>query len=446
MEEKLLFSNRQLLQLFYPIVLEQLLIIFAGFTDSIMAASLGEAAVSGVSMIDNIVVLLILVFTALASGGAVLMGQYLGHGDLDKARESGRQTVWISGLISLVLMAAFYGARTLIFGSLYGGTAPDVMQSATDYFNVIGLSIPFVALNQAGSVIFRTAGNTKFPMLVVLGSDIFNVFGNYTAIFILKWGVTGTAISTLVSRMISAAVVLSVAQRADFSLRLPNIFKGRLEKDLVSRILQVGIPFSIENGLFQLGKIVVYSVVTGFGTSAIAAYAVGTTLTGFQALPGVAMNTGATTVISRCLGAGKIEESRYYTKKIILWIMAADLAVTVFMFMLWPGFVRIYDFPKATMDLVLETLIWHGVLEIFIWPLAFTLPVVFRSAGDARFAMVVGVITMMAIRVGGAYVLCGPLHCGMMGAWYAMFLDWVVRTVIYVPHYWNRSYLKHKLI
>lgn len=446
MEETLLFSNRSLLQLFYPIVLEQLLIIFAGFTDSIMAASLGEAAVSGVSMIDNIVVLLILVFTALASGGAVLMGQYLGRGDLSQAQESGRQTVWISALLSLVLMAAFYGARTLIFTDLYGGTEPDVMRSATDYFNVIGLSIPFVALNQAGSAIFRTAGNTKFPMLVVLGTDIFNVFGNYTAIFILRWGVTGTAISTLLSRMISAAVVLYVAQHANFSLRLPNIFRGRLEKSLIYRILKVGIPFSIENGLFQLGKIVVYSVVTGFGTSAIAAYAVGTTLTGFQALPGVAMNTGSTTVISRCLGAGKIEQSRYYTKKIILWIMVADLSATILLFLLWPGFVHIYDFPAATMDLVFQTLLWHGVLEVLIWPLTFTLPVVFRSAGDARFAMIVGVISMMAIRVGGAYVLCGPLHCGMMGAWYAMFLDWVVRAVIYVPHYLNRSYLRHKLI
>lgn len=215
---KLLFSNRDLLRLFLPVILEQFLVVLAGFTDSLMAAALGEAAVSGISLIDNIMILLILVFAALATGGSVIMGQYLGHQEPDRAKETGRQLVWMAGLISLALMAIFYACKPLILYHLYEGIEADVLSNASDYLNVIGISIPFIALFQAGSMIFRTAGNTKFPMLIVFGADVFNIIGNYTAIYILRWGVFGTALSTLLSRILSVVVVLYGAQHLHFCL------------------------------------------------------------------------------------------------------------------------------------------------------------------------------------------------------------------------------------
>ena len=191
---------------------------------------------------------------------------------------------------------------------------------------------------------------------------------------------------------------------------------------------------------------VVVSVITTFGTSAIAANAVGTVFTNFQVLPGMAMNMGMTAVVARCLGAGNVPQSRYYTRKIIALIMGTNLTMTLLSFAGWPLILWIYRFPQETMDMVWEIMFWHGTLQTLVWPLAFTLPVTFRSAGDARFAMVVGVLSMMLVRVGGAYLLCGPLRCGMFGAWIAMFLDWAVRAVIYVPRYRKGTYLKHKLI
>lgn len=444
--QRLLFTNRDLFRLFLPLIIEQFLVVLAGFTDSLMAAALGEAAVSGISLIDNIMVLLILVFVALATGGSVIMGQYLGHREQERAREAGRQLIWVAGLISLVLMGIFYGSRSFILHRLYGDIAPDVLRSASDYLDVIGLTIPFIALFQGGSVIFRTAGNTKFPMLIVLGADIFNIAGNYTAIYILHWGVFGTALSTLISRILSVLIVLYGAEHARFLLQVPPLRKVRLDGDLIRRILRVGIPFSVENGLFQLGKVVVVSVITTFGTSAIAANAVGTVFTNFQVLPGMAMNMGMTAVVARCLGAGNVPQSRYYTRKIIALIMGTNLTMTLLSFAGWPLILWIYRFPQETMDMVWEIMFWHGTLQSLVWPLAFTLPVTFRSAGDARFAMVVGVLSMMLVRVGGAYLLCGPLRCGMFGAWIAMFLDWAVRAVIYVPRYRKGTYLKHKLI
>lgn len=443
---KLLFDNQSLLHLFLPLVLEQLLVVLAGFTDSLMAAALGQAAVSGISLIDNIMLLLIMVFVALATGGAVIMGQYLGHREPERAKEAGRQLVWLVGAISLGLMALFYACRPLILYKLYGSSDPEVLSSADSYLKVIGLSIPFVALFQAGSSVFRTAGNTKFPMLIVLGSDIFNVFGNYTAIYILGWGVAGTALSTVISRILSVFVVLYGATHAKFSLTLPPLLKVRPNWDLIRRMLRVGIPFSVENGLFQLGKVVVVSIVTTFGLNAITANAVGTVFTNFQVLPGIAMNAGMTTVVARCLGAGDVPQSKYFTRKIICLIMMTNLGTSLLSFAAWPLILFIYQFPKETMDLVWEIMFWHGTLETLIWPFAFTLPVTFRAAGDARFAMVVGVASMMLMRVGGAYVLCTYCGTGMFGAWISMFMDWVIRALIYVPRYLKGTYLKHKLI
>lgn len=443
---KLLFSNRDLLRLFLPVILEQFLVVLAGFTDSLMAVALGEAAVSGISLIDNIMILLILVFAALATGGSVIMGQYLGHQEPDQAKETGRQLVWMAGLISLALMAIFYACKPLILYHLYEGIEADVLSNASDYLNVIGISIPFIALFQAGSMIFRTAGNTKFPMLIVFGADVFNIIGNYTAIYILRWGVFGTALSTLLSRILSVVVVLYGAQHLHFLLTIPPLLKVRLNRDLIGRMLRVGIPFSVENGLFQFGKVVVVSVIASFGTGAIAANAVGTVFTNFQVLPGMAMNTAMTAVVARCLGAGDIPQSRYYTRKIIALIMGTNLVVTLLSFAAWPLILFIYRFPQQTMDWVWEIIFWHGTLQVLVWPLAFTLPVTFRSAGDAQFAMVVGAASMMLVRVGGAFLLCGPLHFDMFGTWIAMFLDWAARAIIYVPRYRKGTYLKHKLI
>ena len=441
-----LFSNKDLLHLFFPLVIEQILVISVGMADSMMVASLGEAAVSGVSLIDHIGVLLNLVFVALATGGSVIIGQYLGRGDLAKAKEGGRQLIWLTGIISFVLMALFYASKKFIFANLFGSSSPEVIENASEYMLVLGTTIPFMALFQGGSAIFRTAGNTKLPMLTVVLMNILNIIGNALSVFILGWGVTGVALSTLNSRIVSVIIILYCARKYKFHLQLPPLLKVRLNLDLIKKMLQVGIPFSVENGLFQLGKIVVLSLVTTFGTGAIAANAVGNLIGGFEVIPGLAINAGMTTVIARCIGSGDLEQSKYYTKKIIGVVIGANIIVSGIIFALWPLLNRIYGLPETTMNLVWLITWTHAIFEIFTWPFSFTLPVTFRAAGDAKFAMCVGVFTMIVFRIGGAYVLCGPLGFGMFGAWLAMYLDWAVRAIIYIWRYLSGRYLRHKLI
>jgi putative MATE family efflux protein len=444
--ETLLFSNRDLFYLFLPLVLQQFLVILAGFTDSLMAAALGEAAVSGISLIDNIMVLVILTFVALSTGGAVVMGQYYGRGNLEEAREGGRQLIWSNLLLSFLAMLAFYLCEDPILYRLYGSSSPEVLACAGDYMRIMLFNIPFIAAFQAGSAVFGTVGNTKLPMVIVFLADLLNIAGNYLAIFILRWGVTGTALATLLSRIFSAAVVLFWACHSKFRLRVPSLLQARPQWDLVRRILSVGIPFAIENALFQLGKVLVVTVVTLFGTSALAANAVGTVLTNFQAMPGIAINGGMTTVASRCLGARNVAQCQFYTRKILLLSSLGNLLATILTLVLWPLITVIYGFAPETMAMAWDITFWHGTLEVLVWPLAFTLPVVFRAAGDARFAMYNGVAVMMLVRVVGAYVLAVPCHLGMFGTWIAMFLDWFVRAAIYIPHYRSGRYLRHRVI
>jgi putative MATE family efflux protein len=443
---RLLFSNRDLLHLFLPLIFEQFLFMFAGFTDSLMVASLGESAVSGVSLIDNIMILVIMTFVALNTGGAVVMGQYYGRGDLDRAREGGRQLVWTAASIAFCVMLLFYALEPVILYRLYGSSAPDVLSCAKQYMDVMGLCIPFIAIYQAGSAIFRTAGNTKISMTIVLAADVLNIGGNYLAIFVLHWGVWGAALSTLISRIFSVFVIIWWARHSKFRLRLPPLFKFRPQKELIRKILSVGIPFSVENGLFQLGKVIVVTIVTFFGTSALAANAVATALTNFEIMPGSAVNAGMTTVISRCLGAGDVQQSNYYTKKILVIAGISNLASTLTILFLWPVFRSLYGLPPSTMDLAWDVVLCHGIMEVLIWPFAFSLPVVFRAAGDAKFAMYSGVTIMMLVRVIGAYVFGVVFGLGMFGTWLAMFLDWAVRTILFIPRYRSGKYLAHKVI
>jgi Na+-driven multidrug efflux pump len=224
-----LFSNKDLLHLFFPLVIEQILVISVGMADSMMVASLGEAAVSGVSLIDHIGVLLNLVFVALATGGSVIIGQYMGRGDLDKAREGGRQLIWLTGIVSLVLMVAFYASKSFIFAKLFGSSSPDVIENATEYMMVLGTTIPFMALFQGGSAVFRTAGNTKLPMLTVVLMNILNIIGNGLSVFVLGWGVTGVALSTLNSRIVSVIIILYCGRKYKFRLQIPPPFKSQIK-------------------------------------------------------------------------------------------------------------------------------------------------------------------------------------------------------------------------
>ena len=329
-----LFSNKALFVLFLPLLIEQGLEFFVGFADSVMVASLGEAAISGVSLVDFLMQLLIFGFSALATGGAVIAGQYLGNNKLEKARGACNQLVWFSGILSALLMVVVLIAKSFLINTLFGQIEADVWNYANTYLLFMAFSIPFIAIYNAGAAIYRTSGNSILPMKIMVICDILNVVGNAFGIYYLGLGVEGVAVPTVLSRLIAAAAIMHFTLNENFKLHIKRTLKHKFDWKVLKNVLNVGIPYGIENGLFQFGRVLVLSLVSTFGTVAIAANSVGYAIGIFSVLPGFAINLGMTAVISRCVGANDYEQARYYNKKIILIVVVCHIIVNAAIFAL----------------------------------------------------------------------------------------------------------------
>lgn len=432
-----LFDNKALTALIVPLIVEQLLAVLVGMADSIMVANVGEAAVSGVSLVDNIMVLLINIFAALATGGAVVAGQYLGQKREKDACIAAKQLIWFIFLCSVGITAIVYLGRNFILHSVFGAIDADVMSSANTYLMIVTASIPFIALYNGGAAIFRAMGNSKVSMQVSIVMNVINVAGNAILIYGFHRGTEGVAIPTLVSRMVAAILILGLLCNQTRVLHLEKTLRYHLNGSMVKRILNIGVPNGLENSMFQLGKILVLSLVSTFGTSAIAANAVSNAVALFQILPGMAISLAVTTVISRCVGAGDYEQAKYYTRK-LLKITYCCMAVTVaLIFAVLPLIMKVYNLSAGTSAESEKILLFHGCSAILVWPIAFNLPAVFRASGDVRYSMITSIVSMWIFRIAFSYILGKYMGIGVFGVWIAMIIDWCFRAILFVYRYFS---------
>ena len=444
--EGYLFSNKALFYLFIPLLIEQALEFFVGLADSIMVASLGEAAISGVSLVDFLMQLLIFSFSALATGGAVIAGQYLGDNKIDEARNASNQLMWFSALSSTLFMLIVLIARSFLIGILFGQIEADVWANADIYLLIVALSIPFIAIYNAGAAIFRTTNDASLPMKIMLVCDVLNVVGNAFCIYYLGWGVEGVAIPTVISRFIAAIAILYYVLDENYLLHIKRTLKHKFDWLILRNVLNVGIPYGIENGLFQLGRILVLSLVSTFGTMAIAANSVGYAIGIFSVLPGFAINLGFTAVISRCVGANDYEQVRFYNKKIILIVFISHIIINIAIFALLPFILEIYQLSSQTAAMTTEMVIWHGIFAVIIWPIAFTLPAMFRGAGDSKSVMYISLAVMFTCRIGLSYIIADWMGVGVFGTWIAMFIDWYVRAALYLYRYFSNKWTQYRAV
>lgn len=432
-----LFDNKALTALIIPLIVEQLLAVLVGMADSIMVANVGEAAVSGVSLVDNIMVLLINIFAALATGGAVVAGQYLGQKREKDACIAVKQLIWFIFLCSVGITAIVYLGRNFILHSVFGAIDADVMSSANTYLMIVTASIPLIALYNGGAAIFRAMGNSKVSMQVSIVMNVINVAGNAILIYGFHRGTEGVAIPTLVSRMVAAILILGLLCNQTRVLHLEKTLRYHLNGSMVKRILNIGVPNGLENSMFQLGKILVLSLVSTFGTSAIAANAVSNAVALFQILPGMAISLAVTTVISRCVGAGDYEQAKYYTRK-LLKITYCCMAVTVaLIFAVLPLIMKVYNLSAGTSAESEKILLFHGCSAILVWPIAFNLPAVFRASGDVRYSMITSIVSMWIFRIAFSYILGKYMGIGVFGVWIAMIIDWCFRAILFVYRYFS---------
>lgn len=443
MKEKL-YSNKNLLYLFIPLVIEQGLEYLVGFADSLMVAKVGEAAVSGVSLVDFVMALLISIFTALATGGGAITGQYLGSKKDNEANQSALQMMKVTFYLSIVITLIIFVFKNSILHLLFGSISSDVYHHAMTYLNVVVLSIPFLAIYNGGAAIFRTMNNSKLPMQIMLAMNIVNVIGNALCVFILKMGVEGIAIPTLVSRVGAALLILHFSKKT--TIHLSQLMNIKINRNMIEKILNIGIPFGIENSMFYLGRLIVLSIVSLFGTASIVANSVGGTLVMFQVLPGTAINLGLTSIISRCIGANDYDQAKYYTKKINRWMHISFIISTVIILLLMPLIMSFYNLSSRATSYVWQIIILHGIMMTLIWPYGYMLPIIFRSSGDAKFPMIVSIISMVICRILFSYILAVIFNMGMMGTWYAMFLDWIVKAIIYTYHYIKGKWMNYQVV
>ena len=440
-----LFSNRELANLIGPLVIEQLLAVFVGMADSIMVANVGEAAVSGVSLVDNIMILIINIFAALATGGAVVAGQYIGRKDEKSACKAATQLVWFVSLSAVAIMILVYFGKGIILNQVFGHITAEVKGHADIYLLIVTASIPFIALYNGGAAIFRAMGNSQVSMRVSLLMNAINVTGNAILVFGLRIGTAGVAIPTLISRMVAAIVITVLLCNQTRILHIERTLKIRFDGRMIRKILAIGVPNGLENSMFQLGKILVLSLVSTFGTYAIAANAVSNAIALFQILPGMAISLAITTVISQCVGANDYEQVHYYLKKLLAIIYVAMVGTVALIFLALPLILKAYNLSDQTAAAATNIIHFHGISAMIIWPLSFALPAAYRAAGDAKACMYTSIVSMWIFRIGFSYLVGKYMGLGVFGVWVAMVIDWVVRAICFVIRYFNGKW-KHGAI
>lgn len=428
----LLFTDKELFRLMVPLIVELALTLVVGLTDSIMVASAGESAVSGVSLVDTVMQLIIYIFAAMATGGAVVAGQYLGSSRKKNAREAATELVWLNVIISVfVTVIILFGSKWLL-STLFGQITDAVYQNAKGYLLIVAFSIPAIAVYEAGTAIFRTMGNSKTTMKISALMNVINVVGNALLIYGFSMGARGAAAATLISRLCAALILVLLLLNERCELKIEKTLRHHFDKDMIKKILTVGVPGGIENGIFQLGKVMLLSFIATFGTAAITANAVTQTIASIQVIPGSAIQLGLVTVISRCVGAGDYEQAAYYNKRLLGATYLALAILDISMFLGLPWILKLYHLSPVTVDLTTRMVLWHTLGAVTVWPLTFDLPSSMRAAGDVKFAMIVSVISMWVFRIGGAYLFASLLGMGAVGVWTAMaVMDWGIRAIVF---------------
>lgn len=439
------FTDKQLRQLIIPLIIEQLLTVTVGMADSIMVASVGEAAVSGVSLVDTIMVLLINIFAALATGGAVVAGQYIGQERKEQACKATDQLILFIVVLSLGITVVVYMGQNVILHGIFGKIEPDVMASARTYLLIVTASIPFIALYNGGAAIFRAMGNSKVSMQTSLLMNGINIAGNAILIYGLGMGTAGAAIPTLCSRIAAAIIMVVLLRNPKHPVHMSEKMEWHFNGYMVRKILHIGIPNGLENSMFQLGKILVLSLVATFGTASIAANAVSNTIALFQILPGMAIGFAILTVVSQCVGAGDYDQARYYTKKLIKMVYFAMIAVNLVVYFLIPFIVQIYNLSEETARMTRQILVYHGICASTIWPMSFSLPNTLRAANDVKFTMWASILSMWIFRIVFSYILGAYMGWGVFGIWVAMTIDWLFRAICFVVRYMHGKWQLQKI-
>ena len=447
-QQQHMFSNRMICSLLIPVVLEQLLNSIMGTADTMMVSNVGSAAISAVSLVDSINVLVIQAFSALAAGGAIVCAQYIGQKNKEKANESARQVLFIITAISVAVSLICLVFQKPLLSLIFGSVEPAVMRASETYFFYTALSFPFIAAYDSAASIFRAQDNTKGPMIISMISNVMNIAGNAVMIWVFHMGVAGAALSTLISRIFCAVVVIIQLrkEKEGQEIVVRDYFEIRPDWSMIRRILGLGIPSGIENSMFQLGKLAIQSTVSTLGTTAIAAQAMTNILENLNGIAAIGVGVGLMTIVGQCLGAGRQDEAVYYIKKLCVIAEVIIIISCLGVFALTKPITILGGMEKESADMCFHMVMWITIVKPLVWIMAFIPGYGLRAAGDVKFSMIVSCCTMWACRFCLCVFLIRVMGFGPMGVWIGMFADWTLRGIIFTWRFHSRKWLQHKVI
>lgn len=442
----LLFPRRALWMLLIPLIIEQMLNSLMGMVDTLMVSRVGAEAISAVSLVDSINNLVLQVFAAMAAGAAIICSQYLGRKDEKGCNDAAKQIVLTVVVISSVIMIIGVGFRKPLLHLIFGSVEEAVMTNAQIYFLITALSYPFIALFQAGAAFYRACGNSKFTMKTALIANVANIVGNTLFIFILQMGAAGAAVSTLISRALCAFVVFYALRKPGYAIQLKNYFSIRPDLNLIVKILAIGVPSGIENGMFQFGKLAIQSTVSSLGTAAIAAQAMTIIFENVNGMAAVGIGIGLMTVVGQSIGAGRQEEAKYYIVKLAGYAEVAMIISCILVYIAARPVTVLAGMSEESTVLCMQMILAITIVKPLLWVPSFTPPNGLRAAGDVRFSMITATLTMWLCRVALSIFLMRVVKTGPIGVWYGMFADWGVRGVIFTIRFVRGKWLRFKVI
>lgn len=427
-----MFSRRFLFTLIIPLMVEQLLAVTIGMADTIMVASVGEVAVSAISLVDSITILIVTLFAAFATGGAVVSSQYLGNKDYALANNAAKQLLTLSLGVSTLLLVGCVPFRAPIISFIFGSIEEAVLASGSVYFLYILLSLPFLAAYNACAALFRSMGNSKVSLWVSVVMNLVNIIGNAYFIFVLQLGVVGAGLATLLSRIIGAIIILILLANPVNQISVRNYRHLQWRWEMIRRILRIGIPNGIEGSVFQIGKLLVQGFISVFGTASLAASAIATSVTGFVNIPGGAIGLASITVVGQAMGAKKPDQAVFYAKKLLMGAYLAMACIAILIYLFSHQIIAIFNLSEEATSIAVLLLHTAMIFSAIFWPTAFALPNFLRAAGDVKYVMLVSMFSMWAFRVGFSYVLAVNMGLGAIGVWYGMYIDWVCRSICFL--------------
>ena len=441
-----MFTRRDLVRLIIPLIIEQVLAATVGIADTFMVSSVGEAAVSGVSLVDSINLLLLNVFAALSTGGSIVASQYLGREDQPSANAAAKQLLTVTTLVSFGLVAVCMPGSKLILHALFGSADAAVMGNAEVYFLLSALSYPFMAVYNACAALFRAQGNSKISMMAALVMNIVNISFNALFIYGLRLGAAGAALGSLIASGVSAAFLLAVLCHHNNRIYLDELKKLEWHPTMIKSILRIGVPNGLENSMFHIGKLMVAGLITTFGTVAIAANAVGNSVMTMSQMPGAAVSLAMVTVVGQCVGAGEFPQAKKYMLGLVGAAHGMNLLLNLILIFALHPIIGLFGLSAATAEAAWQICLVCALGNILFWPMSFALPNGLRAANDVKYTMITSVVSMWVFRVIFSYILGRYLGMGLLGVWVAMIIDWVFRAAMFMARLLRGRWMNRQLI